>query len=176
MVMIDYASRMDSAPRLETDASFDVVVMREKRRLFAIALSILRDSGEAEDAVQETLVKAWKAWDTLRDREKPSAWLTRVCVNHCISKRRGLLSRGWMWRKELSENTEAPGGLMKAELVDFDRVYKRLSVQQRTALTLNYRHGYSVDECADLMGCRPGTVRSHLGRALANLRKEMTDD
>jgi hypothetical protein len=53
-----------------------------------------------------------------------------------------------------------------------DRAYRRLSKKQRAAISLNYAHGYSVDECALFMGCRPGTVRTHLERGLATLRKD----
>jgi DNA-directed RNA polymerase specialized sigma24 family protein len=54
-----------------------------------------------------------------------------------------------------------------------DRAYRHLSLRQRAAITLNYRHGYSVEECAGFMGCRPGTVRTHVARGLATLRKEL---
>jgi len=56
-----------------------------------------------------------------------------------------------------------------------DRAYRQLSLKQRAAITLNYRHGYSVEECAAFMGCRPGTVRTHVARGLATLRKELGD-
>ena len=69
--------------------------MPDARRLYSLALSILRDQGEAEDAVQETLLKAWRSWNSVSRMERPTAWLTRVCVNHCISRRRHLRSRGW---------------------------------------------------------------------------------
>jgi RNA polymerase sigma factor (sigma-70 family) len=156
--------------------TFDAAAAREKTRLFHLALSILRDRGEAEDAVQETLVKAWKSWRSLSDLNQSSRWMTKVCVNHCISRRRSLISRGWFWRSEPPENAQQFKPEIGSEMLDFDRAYLHLSVNQRTALTLNYRYGYSIEECAELMGCRPGTVRSHLGRALATLRKEMNDD
>jgi RNA polymerase sigma factor (sigma-70 family) len=66
-------------------------------------------------------------------------------------------------------------GSPSADLIDVDRAYRRLSLKQRAAITLNYRHGYSVEECAVLMGCRPGTVRTHVARGLATLRKELGD-
>ncbi|MGA8415127.1 MAG: sigma-70 family RNA polymerase sigma factor [Candidatus Dormiibacterota bacterium] len=75
--------------------TFEAVAVADARRLYGLALSILRDQGEAEDAVQETLLKAWRSWDSLARMELPAAWLTRVCVNHCISRRRHLRSRGW---------------------------------------------------------------------------------
>lgn len=134
-----------------------------------------RDEGEAEDAVQETLLKAWRSWGSVSSMELPVPWLTRVCVNHCISRRRHLRSRGWP-PLDLFEGAGANvAGSSAADLIDMDRAYRRLSLKQRAAITLNYRHGYSVEECAVLMRCRPGTVRTHVARGLNTLRKELGD-
>lgn len=160
-----------------TELPFETVVASEAKRLYSLALSILRDGGEAEDAVQETLLKAWRSWHSVSRMDRPTAWLTRVCVNHCISRRRLLRTRGWPPLELFEEGTDAP---MRSgstpEHVDMDRAYRRLTLKQRAAITLNYRHGYSIDECAAFMGCRPGTVRTHVARGLATLRKELGDD
>jgi RNA polymerase sigma factor (sigma-70 family) len=157
------------------EQAFDEIAGVERQRLFAVALSILRDDGEAQDAVQETLIKAWRSQDSLFRAESPSRWLTRVCVNHCISRHRYLHSRGWP-PLDLSESPDPAGDPGSgAQTMDMDRAYRRLSLKQRAALTLTYGHGYSVDECAALMGCRPGTVRTHVARGLATLRKELKD-
>lgn len=155
--------------------TFEALVVPEARRLYSLALSILRDEGEAEDAVQETLLKAWRSWDSVSGMELPVPWLTRVCVNHCISRRRHLRSRGWppLDLFQGAGATTAEGSA--ADLLDMDRAYRRLSLKQRAAITLNYRHGYSVEECAALMRCRPGTVRAHVARGLSTLRKELGD-
>ena len=160
----------------QPDRAFEAVAVSDARRLFTLALSILRDDGEAEDAVQETLLKAWRSWASVSRMEKPSAWLTRVCVNHCISRRRLLRSRGWPPLTLLEDDALAGMGRPAADLMDMERAYRRLSLKQRAAITLNYRHGYSVDECAIFMGCKPGTVRTHVARGLATLRKELGDD
>jgi RNA polymerase sigma factor (sigma-70 family) len=159
-----------------SERAFEAVVTADVKRLYSLALSILDDAGEAEDAVQETLIKAWRAWDSLADMDRPAAWLTRVCVNHCISRRRALRSRGWPMLGLIDRAAPPSGTGRGAERIDMDRAYRRLSNKQRAAITLNYRHGYSVDECAVFMACRPGTVRTHLERALATLRKELKDD
>jgi RNA polymerase sigma-70 factor, ECF subfamily len=150
-------------------------VTPEARRLFGLAFTIVGDRGEAEDAVQETMFSAWRTWSTLRDTSKQSAWLTRICVNHCIHRRRGLLRRIlWsndQWLATTADEPPAPDG----RLVGFDRAFRRLSPSQRAVFTLHVHHGYTLDECAGLIGCRPGTARSHLGRAVAKLRKELAD-
>jgi len=157
------------------ERTFEAIAVPDARRLYSLALSILRDEGEAEDAVQETMLKAWRSWGSVAGMERPASWLTRVCVNHCISRRRHLRSRGWP-PLGLIEDAAPPGDPREAaEFVDMDRAYRRLSLRQRAAITLNYRHGYSVEECAVFMGCRPGTVRAHLARGLVTLRKELGD-
>ena len=155
--------------------TFDSVVMQDARRLYSLAFLILRDAGEAEDAVQETQLKAWRSWESLSRTDRPAAWLTRVCVNHCISRRRHLRSRGWPPVALTEESASSPDPAASADIVDVDRAYRQLSLKQRAAITLNYRHGYSVEECAVFMGCRPGTVRTHVARGLAALRKELGD-
>ena len=162
----------DPAP----DRTFEAIAVPDARRLYSLALSILRDEGEAEDAVQETLLKAWRSWNSVSAMDRPASWLTRVCVNHCISRRRHLRSRGWPPRALIEDAVSRGDANTAAEFVDMDRAYRRLSLRQRAAITLNYRHGYSVEECAVFMGCSPGSVRTHLARGLATLRRELGDD
>src|ERR1019366_2365338 len=76
------------------ELAFESLVAADARRLYTLALSILRDEGEAEDAVQETLFKAWRSWPSIGDSDHLPRWLTRVCVNHCTSVRRRLRARG----------------------------------------------------------------------------------
>jgi RNA polymerase sigma factor (sigma-70 family) len=146
--------------------TFEAAVHAESGRLFAVAYSILRDPQEAQDAVQETMELAWRSWSVLRDPSKRSAWLRQICVRRAIRTRRRLLSRLWLADTIAGPELEEPD-------LDLDRGYRRLSRQQRAVVTLHYQYGYSIDECAELIGCRPGTARSHLARALASLRKEL---
>lgn len=87
-----------------------------------------------------------------------------------------LRSRGWPPLTLVEDKPSSVAGRPSADLLDMERAYRRLSLKQRAAITLNYRHGYSVEECAAFMGCRPGTVRTHVARGLATLRKELGDD
>jgi RNA polymerase sigma-70 factor (ECF subfamily) len=150
------------------------LVATQQRRLFHIALAIVRDPDEAEDAVQESFLIAWRRWDTVRDEDKRETWLTTICVHHCFRQRRTL--RRWTLGQADDTMAAAEHVRFQGRLLDLDRAQAKLSRQQRAALVLSYHHGYSADQCAVLMGLSGGTVRSHLARALATLRREMSDD
>src|SRR5579864_2432205 len=101
-------STASSERTLQDELAFEQIVFRQRHRLFAIALGILRDRGEAEDAVQETLIRSWRAWLTSIDYGDRFAWAARICVNHCISRRRALTRRGFFTQRDLPVTTEAP--------------------------------------------------------------------
>lgn len=148
---------------------FEATIQREAPRLWRLAFVILRDAADAEDAVQETAVKAWRHWDP--GRENPQPWITRICVNHCLDSRRWLRRRrGHVQLPDLATAPTAAGSDP-----DLARAYEALSTRQRAVIALHYHYGHTLDECARLMGCRPGTARSHLARALATLRSELDD-
>jgi RNA polymerase sigma factor (sigma-70 family) len=160
---------MSSEQPLRDATGFEAAVHVESGRLFAVAYSILRDVQEAEDAVQETMELAWRSWAKLRDASKRGAWLRQICVRRAIRSRRRLLPRLW-----LADVSDVQGHAPEDPDLDLDRSYRHLTPQQRAVVTLHYEYGYSLDECAALIGCQPGTARSHLARALASLRKELS--
>jgi RNA polymerase sigma factor (sigma-70 family) len=156
---------------------FEDVFAREQRRLFGIAFAIIRDPLEAEDAVQETGLQAWRGWSLVADPDRSGAWLTTICVRHCVRRRR-------LWLRSLRRGAGDHAELVAAtdhlrydgRYVDLDRAYLRLSRQQRAVITLHYQHGHPVAACAALMGCSTGAAATHLSRALAKLRKELGDE
>jgi RNA polymerase sigma-70 factor (ECF subfamily) len=160
-------------PERFIEAGFEATVLPEAERLYRLALAIVDDRAEAEDVVQETLLSAWRRWPALRDYANQSAWLTRVCVNHSIRRRRHFQTRalGLGDREPLPGRPESSP--YEGRLVDVHRAYHHLSPPQRAMVTLHLRDGFTVNECAALLGCRPGTARSHLGRAMVKLRKEL---
>lgn len=165
-----------SHPRVAApiDPAMETLVREESRRLFSIAYSILRDFGEAEDAVQATLVKAWRDWNWKSGGSPPPAWLTRVCVNECLNRRRSALRRLQVGLRAVDR--QARQDIPPSTSLDLARAYSKLTKRQRASVALHYYHGYTLDECAALLGRSPGTVRSHLARALERLRHEVSGD
>jgi DNA-directed RNA polymerase specialized sigma24 family protein len=158
-------------------AEYTVLFQQEKGRLYGLAFGVLRDRGEAQDAVQETLWQVWKQWDSLRDPDRRSAWVTTICLNVCLNSRKRLRAGGFWSRSDLLPSSPAPSepGL-GGDLLDLERGFLRLSRKQRAATLLVYQYGFTQEECAALMGCRPGSVRTHIARALRKLRKELAHD
>ena len=153
-------------------AVFESLAQRMWPRLVAAATAILDGRADAEDVAQESLQLAWRKWGSLRDPTKREQWLLQICVRRAVSWRRRRLVRATLWRQA---TTAPPKDL--ADALDDDgisRGFALCTARQRAVLLLHYFHGYSLDECADLLGCRPGTSRSHLARALATIRRNLS--
>ena len=150
---------------------FDTALVTQTPRLLGIAHAILRDPGEAEDAVQETWELAWRSWDRLRDPGARGAWLRTICVRRCVRRQRHLHTlRHAVSAVDVDSAGALCGGYGE---VEWEQALVHLSVRQRAVVVLHYQLGYTLDECATHLGCRPGSVRQHLARALAKLRKTL---
>ena len=105
------------------------------------------------------------------------AWLAKICVHHCVRRRRSLVR--WLTVDQSDKQLREAADMHMQDgggLADIDRAYTRLSVRQRAVISLHYHHGYTLVECADLMGCSPGSVSQHLARALRSLRRDLSDE
>ena len=140
---------------------WEALVTQNETRLYRAALAILGDPQEAEDAVQDAFVRYLEKAPA--DLENSSAWLMRVLVNGCKSR----LRLAWRRVGPLPEMLPTPGPEERQELEELFA----LPPEDRVAIHLHYYEGYSTDEIAQMLGCRPGTVRSRLSRARDRLRK-----
>ena len=149
-------SRTSSRP-----VDWEALVISNETRLYRVALAILGDPQEAEDAVQDAFVTYLeKAPEGL---ERPEAWLTRVLVNGCKSR----LRLAWRRVGPLPDTLPAP---REEEREVLEELFA-LPPADRAVLHLFYYEGYSTQEIAHLTGQRPGTVRSRLSRARGKLKE-----
>ncbi len=147
--------------RSNRPVDWESLVTRNENRLYRVALSILGDPHEAEDAVQDAFIRLLERAPD--DLENPDAWLTRVVINGCKSRLR------LVWRQvgPLPDTLPAPGPEEREELEELFS----LPPLDRAVIHLHYYEGWSTDEIAQMLGRRPGTVRSQLARAREKLRK-----
>ena len=156
---------------------FNSIVETFDRRLYETAFLITGDRGLAEDATQETFVRAWTRIRTLSDSSKLQAWLMRILFNHLKGQKR---------RKSVSEvEIEAAisvedrsGGTERRTLAvetadEMFEVITSMPEDQRTVLVLRYYEEMSLKEIADATGWRLGTVKSRLNRGLRTARERM---
>ena len=168
MLMTSMAISEEGSLRAEAEAVFRDAAPR----LLAIAAVIVGNSADAEDVVQDSMVAAWRAWDRLRDPARRNAWLTRICVRESINHGRKLRVR---WLHESVINDRLASSSQTRSEATWDGAFAVLSRQQRAVVVLHYSYGYTLDECSQYMGCRPGSARQHLARALTHLRESLND-
>jgi len=146
-------------------------------RMHAVAWLILRDQHDAEDAVQEALVRAWRELPRLRDCDRFDAWLRRLLVNACHDVGRRHRRHAAMRLVELQVEPAATDGWRAIEDRErLGRAFARLSIDQRTVLTLMHYVGLTGPEIAAAVGAPLGTVKSRLRYASAALRAALEAD
>ena len=130
--------------------------------MFRLAYTLVGNEAEAEELVQDGFVEVYRRLDHI---DRPGAYLRTAVVNGCRSvlRRRRVLEL-------LSPEAPASVGPSAAELWD---VLGRLSEHQRVTVVLRYYGGYRAAEIAEIVEMPAATVRSHLRRGLATLRKEL---
>ena len=153
------------------DAAFRGIVDRTRAPLYRLAARLCGDLGEAEDALQEAYVDAYRALREGRydGRSKVETWLYRIVTNACVDAlRRRREARGAEAREPHFD------GLVAAEarvaLRELDALLGDLAPQDRVALVLTTVEGLSAKAAADALGCSEGAIEQRLVRARAALR------
>jgi RNA polymerase sigma-70 factor (ECF subfamily) len=169
----------------------DLAALRPE--LLAHCYRMLGSIHDAEDAVQETLVRAWRGYDGFEGRASPRRWAyaiaTRVCLTALDQRTRRALPSGLgtdevAWLEPLPDallhtGTPDPAGLALARSgirLAFVAALQHLSPRQRSALVLGDVLGWPVAEVAEALGTTPASVNSALQRARAQLRRLDLDE
>ncbi len=168
MIMEPALERLIDRSRDGDRDAFDQVVARYGLQVLRTARLILRDQGLAEDACQETFLKAWRKLDTLRDQE-PGPWLIRIAANESISayRRRHRFDR---LAERFGRAAPEPKTVSTEERIDLSRALDHLSPEQRAVTVLHYYQDQSVEELAGALGIPVDTAKSRLKAALRRLR------
>ncbi|MEO6711803.1 MAG: RNA polymerase sigma factor SigM [Mycobacteriales bacterium] len=163
-------------------AAFGVLVARHRDRAWAVALRTLGDASEAEDAVQDAFLSAYRQAERFRGDAQFSTWLHRIVVNACLDRMRRRRVRPVVPydADALAAIADPRDDIAQREtVVEVTDALARLSDDQRIAIILVDLHGLSVDEAAAVLDVPAGTVKSrcHRGRAqlavlLGHLRPE----
>jgi RNA polymerase sigma-70 factor, ECF subfamily len=157
-------------------AAFAELAAQSIARLFNVAQLMLRDGDLADDAVQETLVQAWRDLRGLRDLDGFDAWLHRILVR-CVYREAGRERRRTGALIELPLAGVDPDTAARvADRDAIERGFRRLRPEHRAVLVLHHYLGFTDAEAAAAMAVPPGTVKSRLNRATAALRSALDAD
>jgi len=166
--------------------SFNQLVVRWERPIYALAYRVIGREEEARDVAQETFLRAFRALGGFKGQAKFSSWLYRITLNLC---------RDWIRRERRTPVSQPPEGVDIVELVgetepseSIEELVSRrelgravakamalLPDEQRTAIVLKEYHGLTFQEIADLLQCPLSTVKTRLYQGLTVVRKHLSD-
>jgi RNA polymerase sigma factor (sigma-70 family) len=151
-------------PEGDPPVSFDAVYEAEHDGMARLACLLTGSTLVAEDVVHDAFVQLHQRWSTV---EKPGAYLRTAVVNGCRGYHRRL-------RRERASYADLVSTATLPETPMVLDVLGRLPYRQRAALVLRFYEDWPDDQIAELLGCRPATVRSHIHRGLDAMRKVLT--
>lgn len=164
--------------------SFNQLVLRWERPIYALAYRVIGREEEARDVAQETFLRAFRAIKGFKGQAKFSSWLYRITLNLC---------RDWIRKERRAPVSQAPEGIDIIELAGeatpsesiedlvgrkqlglaVSKAMALLPEEQRTAIILKEYHGLTFQEIADLLECPLSTVKTRLYQGLTVVRKQL---
>jgi RNA polymerase sigma-70 factor (ECF subfamily) len=175
---MDAATKAEVERALEGDRdAFESLIRRYGRLVHAKAYSLLNRADLAEDAAQETFLKAWGARDRLRDPEKFPQWILSIARNVCLDGVRKKAPGPLPENFDMLRDARAPDPGRRAHFKEVrNRVFatlQELPEHYRLAATLHYIEGLDYRAIEEAMGISNGAVRGILARTLEAMRKAL---
>ena len=166
-------------------ATFARLLDRSLDRQYRLATAILGDPIEAEDAVHDAALVAWRGYGKLRDIDRFDAWFGRILVNGCRDRLRARRRRPIIGALPMLGNLDAgrdrdPAGRNPVDAIadrdELDRAIATLDPDHVVVIALRFASDLSIAEIAARVGIPEGTVKSRLHHALRRLRTVLEPD
>ena len=190
--LVGVSTSVDDRSRAEQDLlvrarrgdvhAYEDLVRLHQPTVFRAAYVLTRSVPEAEEATQDAFVKAWAALHRFRLGAPFRPWVLAIVANEARTRvRANGRRRDWTTRAARDERWSPEGTSPSAEAVALEQgrsrqlreALDRLGERDRTVIELRFLLDLSEREAAAALGCRPGTVKSRLSRALSRLRDEL---
>jgi len=156
---------------------FDVLVERYHEGCRRYAAHMLGNWDDAEDAVQETFLRAYRSLGRYRERDRFRAWLYRILVNRCrtLASQRARRDGRFVSDERAMDEAAADGETTSPWLAPLLAALGRLPALQREALLLKHGEGLDYQEIAEVTGVSVSALKMRVKRALDTLRPWMRD-
>ena len=176
--MVAQPNDADLVSRAQTGRldAFEELVRRHRLGTYRVALRMLGDEGDAEDATQDAFVQAWRNLGGFRADAAFSTWMYRIVTNRCLN-----MLRARRRTEQLPEQHEAPASRpdriaeARWQVEDLKRAIVRLTPEQRAPLVLREFQGCSYEEIAEALQLSIPAVKSRLHRARLELLSAMRE-
>lgn len=170
--------------------AFEELIRDYKKIAYNIALRVLRNVEDAEDASQEALLKVFKNIGSFNMQSTFKVWMYRIVVNTCIDFKRKKyinavsidetidLGGGNELHREIADDRANPDALVEKNYNQklISDALNKLDDDYKTMIILRDIQGFSYSEIADIISCNLGTVKSRLNRARKNLKEILEND
>lgn len=167
--------------------AYDILVERYHEKMLYLAVDLTKNFEDAQDVAQEAFIKAYQKLDQFRGNAKFSTWLYRITSNLAIDHYRKRKRK----REDSMDDSykQLPGKDKSESLITGNesslatgrrnakirKAIEDLSDQQKTAVVLKFFHGKTSIEIGEIMECSDATVRTHIYRAMKNLKHLLHD-
>ncbi len=151
-------------------AAFDDLVQRYQKKVYAVAFGILRSSHDAEDAVQEVFIRAYRYLPSFDLNRSFEGWLMGIAINQARTLRSRRRAPSGTPTGPAAPGPSAPDAEMHSAIL---QAVSALPEKQREAMLLSLNTDLSTVEIGEILGCTKGAAGVHLHRARAALRKAL---
>ncbi|XOJ01590.1 RNA polymerase sigma factor [Paenibacillus polymyxa] len=153
------------------------IVQKYQKQIFMYCWRLISNKQEAEDAVQDVLVKAYEKIDAYKPEVNFSAWLYKIAYHHCINIiRRKKMQQKWKFRLMVQDQTAiSPAEMLDNQLFNepLSRALEKLNVVERNLLILRVFEEKSFVEIAEILNKSPDAVKKKFARTKIKLKKWM---
>jgi len=155
---------------------FEILVRRYEARLYALAWRMLHNRADAEDAVQESFVKAYRSLKRFRGEARFSTWLYRITLNHILNKLRkgSRLHRADLDLDRMESHLSPTQASRQRELqVAVAGAVDELPPRQRAIFHMRYEEERTHAEIAEILGISEGASKASYHHAVKKLREDL---
>ena len=164
-------------------AAFEKLMRMHEGKMYAVALRMCASREDAQDCMQEAMIRAYRAIENFRFQSSFSTWIYRITMNTCLDELRrrkvrqatsldALLDAGWA-----PSGGESPEGhaMQQDRRRALEGAIHALPEDMRAAIVLRDIQGYSYDEIADILSVNVGTIKSRISRGREKLREILSE-
>ena len=163
--------------------AFEKLMRMHEGKMYAVALRMCASREDAQDCMQEAMIRAYRAIEDFRFQSSFSTWIYRITMNTCLDELRrrkvrqatsldALLDAGWA-----PSGGESPEGhaMQQDRRRALEGAIHALPEDMRAAIVLRDIQGYSYDEIADILSVNVGTIKSRISRGREKLREILSE-